>query len=89
MISIRERFLVYVVIPMWLEGILESENVQEIIHSTWETLATMYGLIRQAIKETWVTSHPREYLNFFCLVNREEKRGEFVHQLSLHCSTSS
>lgn len=88
-IRARERFSVYVVIPMWPEGIPESESVQDILHWTWETMTAMYKLIGQAIKETGEKAHPRDYLNFFCLANREEEReGDLVPPFSPHHSTS-
>ncbi|XP_021754507.1 phospholipase D alpha 4-like [Chenopodium quinoa] len=88
-IRARERFSVYVVMPMWPEGIPESESVQDILYWTRETMTTMYRLIGQAIKETGEQAHPRDYLNFFCLANREKKgEGEFVPSFSPHHSTS-
>lgn len=78
-IKAKERFSVYVLIPMWPEGDPESEPVQDILHWTRETMKMMYKLIGEAIKESGEPGHPRDYLNFFCLANREEKRnGEFA-----------
>ena len=31
----------------------------------------MYSLIGEALKARGMTEHPRDYLNFFCLGNRE------------------
>ncbi|XP_010462361.1 PREDICTED: phospholipase D alpha 4-like [Camelina sativa] len=77
-IRTKERFAVYIVIPMWPEGPPESETVEEILHWTRETMSMMYRIIGEAIWETGDGSHPRDYLNFFCLANREEKKdGEF------------
>lgn len=77
-IRARERFAVYIVIPMWPEGPPESETVDEILHWTRETMLMMYQIIGEAIWEIGDGSHPRDYLNFFCLANREEKRdGEY------------
>ncbi|KAK9734522.1 hypothetical protein RND81_04G145300 [Saponaria officinalis] len=87
-IRARERFSIYVVIPMWPEGSPESETVQDILHWTRETMTMMYRLIGEAIKETGHQAHPTDYLNFFCLANREEKRpGEFIPPFSPHPST--
>lgn len=75
----NERFSVYVVIPMWPEGVPESEPVHDILHWTRETMKMMYRVIGDAIKESGCLDHPMDYLNFFCLANREEERGrEFV-----------
>ncbi|KAK4837433.1 hypothetical protein QYF36_005402 [Acer negundo] len=87
-IKAKERFSVYVVIPMWPEGVPESEPVQDILHWTRETMSMMYKLIGEAIKETGDSGHPKDYLNFFCLANREEKsNGEFVAPYSPHPNT--
>ncbi|ONK78091.1 uncharacterized protein A4U43_C02F14220 [Asparagus officinalis] len=65
--------------PMWPEGVPESEPVQDILHWTRLTMAMMYKLIAQAIQEVGASSHPTDYLNFFCLANREEKGcGEYI-----------
>uniref|UniRef100_A0A7N0V0E8 Phospholipase D n=1 Tax=Kalanchoe fedtschenkoi TaxID=63787 RepID=A0A7N0V0E8_KALFE len=78
-IRAKERFCVYIVIPMWPEGVPESEAVQEILHWTRKTMSMMYGLIGDALKESQQAGHPRDYLNFFCLANREEKgEGEYI-----------
>lgn len=78
-IRARERFAAYIVIPMWPEGVPESEPVQEILHWTRLTMAMMYRLIGEAVQESDEDLHPRDYLNFFCLANREKKdRNEFI-----------
>ncbi|KAE8669841.1 Phospholipase D epsilon [Hibiscus syriacus] len=87
-IRAKERFAVYVVIPMWPEGLPESEPVQDILHWTRQTMEMMYKLIGEAIKENGGNGHPRDYLNFFCLANRERERmDEFVPPQSPHPST--
>ncbi|XP_022997750.1 phospholipase D alpha 4 [Cucurbita maxima] len=73
-IKAREKFAVYVVIPMWPEGPPESESVEDMLHWTRQTMTMMYRLIGEAIQETGEKAHPRDYLNFFCLANREEER---------------
>ena len=87
-IKAKERFAVYIVIPMWPEGVPESESVQDILYWTRETMAMMYKLIGEAIEESGCSGHPREYLNFFCLANREtERNGEYVPPYSPHPDT--
>lgn len=87
-IKARERFAVYIVIPMWPEGVPEGEAVQDILHWTRETMAMMYKLVGEAIKENGQQGHPTDYLNFFCLANREEmRRGEFIPPCSPHPNT--
>ncbi|XVF74425.1 hypothetical protein PTKIN_Ptkin13bG0109500 [Pterospermum kingtungense] len=87
-IKAKERFAVYILIPMWPEGVPDSEPVQDILHWTRETMAMMYKLIGEAIKETGKPGHPGDYLNFFCLANREkESKEEFVPPHSPQPST--
>lgn len=75
----KERFAVYIVMPMWPEGAPESEVVHDILHWTRETMSMMYKLIGEAIEESGEPGHPRDYLNFFCLANREEEGKEEFH----------
>lgn len=87
-IKAKERFNAYVVIPMWPEGPPESETVQDILHWTRETMKMMYRIIAEAIQESGEEVHPRDYLNFFCLANREiEVKGEFVPPYNPHTAT--
>lgn len=87
-IKVRERFNAYIVIPMWPEGVPESETVQDILHWTRETMKMMYKIIAEAIQESGEDAHPRDYLNFFCLANREiEAKGEFVPPYNPHPAT--
>eukprot|EP00250_Pteridium_aquilinum_P026383 c32928_g1_i1 orf=360-3587(-) len=76
-IKAREPFAVYVVIPMWPEGDPTSLAVQEILYFQSQTMEMMYTLIADALKEEQLENehHPTDYLNFFCLGNRELKRG--------------
>lgn len=76
-IRARERFTVYVVIPMWPEGVPESSSVQAILDWQRRTIEMMYTDIFRAIGSEDVD--PREYLTFFCLGNRELKTpGEYI-----------
>ncbi|KAG6395738.1 hypothetical protein SASPL_141862 [Salvia splendens] len=87
-IKARERFSAYIVIPMWPEGVPESETVQDILHWTRETMKMMYKFIAEAIQESGEDGHPRDYLNFFCLANREiEVKGEFIPPYNPHPQT--
>lgn len=75
-----ERFVVYVVIPMWPEGVPESVSVQAILDWQRRTMEMMYKDIAQALKSKGISNADlREYLTFFCLGNREAKRdGEYL-----------
>ncbi|CAI0416683.1 unnamed protein product [Linum tenue] len=80
-IEAGERFAVYVVIPMWPEGIPESESVQAILDWQRRTMEMMYSDISEALRRKGLNTSPREYLSFFCLGNRETKKsGEYVPQ---------
>ncbi|XP_062194039.1 phospholipase D delta-like [Phragmites australis] len=68
-----ERFAVYVVIPMWPEGIPTTASVQEILYFQAQTMEMMYRIIADELKAMNIEDmHPQDYLNFFCLGNREE-----------------
>ncbi|CAM6073816.1 unnamed protein product [Sphagnum tenellum] len=68
-----QMFAVYVVVPMWPEGVPESAPVQEILYFQSQTMKMMYKLIAEALRDCGLTGqrHPRDYLNFYCLGNRE------------------
>ncbi|KAI3808379.1 hypothetical protein L1987_24328 [Smallanthus sonchifolius] len=68
----NERFAVYVVIPMWPEGIPTSATMQEILYWQSQTMQMMYSVVAQAIKSMQLNAHPQDYLNFYCLGKREE-----------------
>lgn len=74
-IKAKERFAVYVVIPMWPEGAPSSSSVQEILFFQGQTMEMMYTLIAEALTEAGLDDeyHPTDYLNFFCLGSRELK----------------
>ena len=77
-IEAEERFAVYVVIPMWPEGVPESASVQAILDWQRRTMEMMYSDIAEAIHKKGIDAHPRDYLTFFCLGNREAKiEGEY------------
>ncbi|CAN6448972.1 unnamed protein product [Victoria cruziana] len=68
----NERFGAYIVIPLWPEGNPEGEVVQEILRWLRLTMEMMYKIVGRAIAEVGGGGlHPRDYLNFFCLANRE------------------
>lgn len=77
-IAAGERFTVYVVVPMWPEGIPESGSVQAILDWQRRTMTMMYKDIVRALRDKGLEEDPREYLTFFCLGNREVKKsGEY------------
>lgn len=77
-IEAGERFTVYVVVPMWPEGIPESASVQAILDWQRRTMDMMYKDVVQALRAKGSDENPRNYLTFFCLGNREVKKsGEY------------
>ncbi|XP_058074453.1 phospholipase D alpha 1 isoform X3 [Magnolia sinica] len=78
-IEAGERFTVYVVIPMWPEGLPESASVQAILDWQRRTMEMMYTDIAEALRAKGLEANPKEYLTFFCLANREvKKEGEYI-----------
>ncbi|XP_004501331.1 phospholipase D alpha 1-like isoform X2 [Cicer arietinum] len=73
-IEAGERFSVYIVIPMWPEGIPESASVQAILDWQRRTMEMMYSDIAEALRRKGIRANPRDYLTFFCLGNREGKK---------------
>ena len=62
----------------------ETNSVQEILCFQTHTIRMMYGFIGQALKAKGSSDHPRDYLNFFCLGNREAKSVAFPSIVSSH-----
>lgn len=81
-IEAGEQFRVYVVVPMWPEGVPESASVQAILDWQRRTMEMMYTDIAQALRAKQIyDADPRDYLTFFCLANREvKKNGEYMPQ---------
>ncbi|CAN4083496.1 unnamed protein product [Withania somnifera] len=78
-IRARERFCVYVIVPMWPEGDPKSITMQEILFWQSQTIQMMYQVIATELKSMQlVDSHPQDYLNFYCLGNREEIPGSIT-----------
>ncbi|KAG6474500.1 hypothetical protein ZIOFF_068437 [Zingiber officinale] len=72
-IRANERFAIYVVIPMWPEGDPTSNAVQEILFWQGQTIQMMYEIVGKELKHMNLeNAHPQDYLNFYCLGNREE-----------------
>lgn len=77
-IEAGERFTVYIVVPMWPEGLPESASVQAILDWQRRTMEMMYKDIVQALQAKGIDEDPRNYLTFFCVGNREVKKsGEY------------
>lgn len=76
-IEAGERFTVYIVIPVYPEGIPESQSVQAILDWQRRTFQMMYKEIAIALSAKRITDqHPRDYLTVFCLGNRETRLAD-------------
>ncbi|CAN6314264.1 unnamed protein product [Urochloa humidicola] len=69
----NERFSAYIIIPMWPEGNPTGTPTQRILYWQKKTMQMMYEIIYKALKEVGLDGkyEPQDYLNFFCLGNRE------------------
>ncbi|ESQ36821.1 hypothetical protein EUTSA_v10006647mg [Eutrema salsugineum] len=76
-IKANERFAAYIVIPMWPEGVPTGAATQRILYWQHKTMQMMYETIYKALVETGLEGafSPQDYLNFFCLGNREMVDG--------------
>lgn len=77
-IRANERFSAYIVIPMWPEGVPTSFPIQRMLFWQRKTMEMMYDTIYKALKEAGLDNQyePQDYLNFFCLGNREVSDGD-------------
>ncbi|KAJ4712932.1 Phospholipase D [Melia azedarach] len=76
-IRVNERFAAYILIPMWPEGVTTSTHIQRILYWQHKTMQMMYETIYKALVEVGLENKytPQDYLNFFCLGNREALHG--------------
>ncbi|XP_022999811.1 phospholipase D gamma 1-like isoform X1 [Cucurbita maxima] len=76
-IRANERFAAYIIIPMWPEGVPTAAATQRILFWQQKTMQMMYEVIYKALMEVGLEDafSPQDYLNFFCLGNREATEG--------------
>ncbi|KAK6935310.1 Phospholipase D, C-terminal [Dillenia turbinata] len=76
-IRTNERFAAYIVIPMWPEGVPTGTATQRILFWQNKTMEMMYEMIYKALQKAGLEKRyePQDYLNFFCLGNREAPEG--------------
>eukprot|EP01062_Namystynia_karyoxenos_P038313 TRINITY_DN277_c0_g1_i2.p1 TRINITY_DN277_c0_g1~~TRINITY_DN277_c0_g1_i2.p1 ORF type:complete len:1120 (+),score=314.50 TRINITY_DN277_c0_g1_i2:95-3361(+) len=72
----EDHWTCYVVMPLFPEGDPESSALQEIMRWQYRTIEMMYAVIGAAVddkrqKDRFFNKGPLDYLNFFCLGNRE------------------
>nr|GMD68854.1 phospholipase D delta-like [Ipomoea batatas] len=57
---------------VWPEGDPKTATMQEILFWQSQTMHMIYQVIAQEIKSMQLDEHPSDYLNFYCLGNRED-----------------
>uniref|UniRef100_A0A0V0IZ39 Phospholipase D n=1 Tax=Solanum chacoense TaxID=4108 RepID=A0A0V0IZ39_SOLCH len=77
-IRVHERFAAYIVLPMWPEGNPTGAATQRILYWQNKTMQMMYETIYKALEEVGLQNSysPEDYLNFYCLGNREAGKVE-------------
>ncbi|XVF52792.1 hypothetical protein PTKIN_Ptkin05aG0047000 [Pterospermum kingtungense] len=73
----NERFSAYILIPMWPEGVTTGTAIQRILFWQHKTMQMMYDIIYKSLVEVGLEYRyePQDFLNFFCLGNREAVNG--------------
>jgi phospholipase D1/2 len=61
----------YILVPLYPEGYPADAAIQEQLRWQWNTMEMMYHLIAEAIKEKRIHTHPKQYLKFLCVGQRE------------------
>ncbi|XP_047329162.1 phospholipase D beta 1-like [Impatiens glandulifera] len=71
----NQRFAAYILIPMYPEGGSTNKATQRILYWQNKTMKMMYDVIYKALQEVGLDNQyePQDYLNFFCLGNRETR----------------
>ena len=75
-----ERFVAYILLPMWNEGVTETAPIQEVIYWEHATIEAMHVKIQEVLDERMRTTadsglRVTDYLNFYCLGTQETLRG--------------
>lgn len=70
-----QRFVVYLIIPMYPEGPPDSIAVQEILSHQRKTVNLITTRIRQTLNEVESDTDVEDWFSIFCLVNRESFEG--------------
>ncbi|CAN6291154.1 unnamed protein product [Urochloa humidicola] len=88
-IMAKERFAVYIVIPMWPEGNPTTAAMQQILFWQGQTMSMMYKIVADTLhNQGLVDAHPQDYLNFYCLGKRELADGDVSSPKTLCNDTS-
>ena len=79
-IAAREPFTVYILLPMWMEGIPAAAATQGLLHWQRVTIEAMHQKVKKALDDRMANSSDyglkvSDYLNFYCLGTRETEQG--------------
>ncbi|XP_047329157.1 phospholipase D beta 1-like isoform X1 [Impatiens glandulifera] len=87
----KQRFAAYIVIPMYPEGGSTHKVTQRILYWQNKTMQMMYDVIYNALQEVGLDNQyePQDYLNFFCLGNRETQEVGDVSDVGKHVPKNS
>ncbi|KAL3499428.1 hypothetical protein ACH5RR_038521 [Cinchona calisaya] len=90
-IRAHERFSAYIVLPMWPEGVPTSTATQRILFWQHNTMQMMYAIIYKALVEVGLetTYEPQDFLNFFCLGNREAQEYDGISDVKSSAATNT
>ena len=72
-IRANEEFLAFIVIPIHPEGDPATAPIQEILAWQRRTMAMMYRRVGHALMQQGSAAHPTDYLQFYCLINKEDE----------------
>jgi phospholipase D1/2 len=79
-IAAGEPFAVYILLPFWMEGIPAAGPTQGLLYYQRVTIEAMYKKVQEALDARMANSSDHglevtDYLNFYCLGNRETPEG--------------
>lgn len=79
-IATKEPFAVYILLPMWMEGVTSDGATQGLLYFQRNTIEAMYKHVQKALDARMANSSDfglkvSDYLNFYCLGTRETKEG--------------
>mmetsp|Transcript_12219 Transcript_12219/g.26305 ORF Transcript_12219/g.26305 Transcript_12219/m.26305 type:complete len:916 (-) Transcript_12219:216-2963(-) len=79
-IAANEPFAVYILLPMWMEGIPAASATQGLLHFQRVTIEAMYKKVDEALTARMANSSDQglkvsDYLNMYCLGTRESLEG--------------
>ena len=79
-IAADEPFAVYILLPMWMEGIPGANATQGLLYYQRVTIEAMYQMVEDTLQAKMASTSAHglkvsDYLNIYCLGNRETTAG--------------